>query len=91
MLGRRAFARKMRENNQMKVYYRSEQNVDCNNSYSPSAQKPRIFVEALVGSNDTEIFGEWNPVTREDFYLIHSKDHFNSILDCKKTMVSEIS
>lgn len=68
----------------MKVLYRPEQSVDSNESLSPSAQKPGLFVEAIRSIAGLEIDGAWDQVTREDLYQVHQRDHVDAVLDCRE-------
>lgn len=68
----------------MKVFFRQEQNSENNVSFSPSANKPLLFVNRVRNLGGIEIVSSWNPVSRDDFYLVHEKEHVDSVLDCKK-------
>ena len=68
----------------MKVVYREEQTAQGNNSFSPSAGKPALFVELIKSFPEIEIFSAWEPLSREDLYLVHDKTHVDAILDCKE-------
>ncbi len=67
---------------QQGVFYRPEM-VANTSSYSKSAMKPKLFVERIQDHNDVDI-RSFEPVTREDFYLVHDRDHVDAILDCRK-------
>ena len=64
------------------TFYNPRQNVDENDSFSPSAGKPRLVVEAYADS--LKIISDWSPVTKEDIYLAHERHHVDDILSCKK-------
>ncbi len=68
----------------LKVFYNENQNVTDNNSISPSAGKPKLFIDEIKSFPEVEIISDWLPLTREDFYLVHDKDHVDAILDCRK-------
>lgn len=69
----------------MKVVYRDEQTAKGNMSFSPSAGKPALFVEMIKSDPMVKIFSAWEPLTREDLYLVHDKEHVDAILDCRKS------
>ena len=64
------------------TFYNPRQNVDENDSFSPSAGKPRLVVEAYAES--LKILSDWWPVAREDIYLAHDRRHVDEVLSCKK-------
>ena len=63
------------------VFYRPEQSVLNNESYSPSAGKPRKVVERFLKHPQVEIQSAWAPLTRADLYTSHSCDYVNGVLD----------
>jgi acetoin utilization deacetylase AcuC-like enzyme len=65
------------------VFYIREQVVLDNVSDSPSAGKPVHVVESWRASYPIEVYRPL-PVTREDYYLAHDKDHVDAVLDLKK-------
>lgn len=68
----------------MKVVYRPEQTAQGNQSFSPSAGKPALFVDLIKDKPGIEIFSDWEPVSREDFYLVHDKANVDAILEGRK-------
>lgn len=64
------------------TFYNPRQNVDENDSFSPSAGKPRLVVEAYAES--LKILSDWPPVAKEDIYLAHDRRHVDEVLSCKK-------
>jgi acetoin utilization deacetylase AcuC-like enzyme len=68
----------------MKVVYRDEQTARGNTSFSPSAGKPALFVDMIKSDPDVEIFSDWEPLTRDDLYLVHDREHVDAILECRK-------
>lgn len=63
------------------VYYREDQNVADNDSFSPSAGKPQKVYELFRNNSSVEIFSNWSPISREDFYLSHDQNYVNKVLD----------
>lgn len=69
----------------LKVFYDDRQTVKNNPSFSPSAGKPAVVVEEWRRrAYDFEI-APVQPVTREDFCLVHEKKHVHEVLDCIRT------
>lgn len=68
----------------MKVVYRDEQTAQGNTSFSPSAGKPALFTDLMKSDPDVEIFSLWEPLTREDLYQVHDREHVDAILECRK-------
>jgi acetoin utilization deacetylase AcuC-like enzyme len=66
------------------VFYREEQNVESNNSYSPSAGKPKQaladWIEKFPESIDVRSF---DPVTREILWQAHRPSYINGLLSCE--------
>ena len=69
--------------NKLQVFYDPRQTVAKNKSFSPSAGKPALVVEEWLKYYPITI-RPVKPVTREDFYLVHDKQHVDDILDLKK-------
>lgn len=66
----------------MKVCYDVRQNVVGNESYSPSAGKPKQVMDYwLQGEHPIEVIG-FEPVTRLDLYHVHAKPYVDGVLDC---------
>lgn len=68
----------------LKVFFDQRQNVANNTSFSPSAGKPARVVEEWQRQGYAIELAPVNPVTREDFYLVHEKKHVDEILDLKR-------
>ena len=68
----------------LKVFYDERQNVPNNQSFSPSAGKPKLVVEEWKRKGYDFALGDVSPVTREDFYLAHHDSYINGILDLKR-------
>lgn len=68
----------------IKVFYDPRQSSPVAVS-SPSATKPALLAHRWQERYPDliEITG-FEPVTREDFYLVHEKSHVDDILDCRK-------
>ncbi|RTK97286.1 MAG: histone deacetylase [Neisseriaceae bacterium] len=67
----------------MKVFFDERQNVEQNESFSPSAKKPKACLESWKKIVPVEIM-EVTPVTAEDLSLIHDQDHVLKVLSCEK-------
>jgi acetoin utilization deacetylase AcuC-like enzyme len=67
----------------LKVFFSENQSVASNNSFSPSAGKPELFVEYLKKSYADLNLCDFDPVTRDDLKLVHSKRFVDGILDLK--------
>jgi len=63
------------------VFYRPEQSVFNNESYSPSAGKPQKVVERFLKHSQVQIMYDWAPLTRADLYTSHTCDYVNGVLD----------
>ncbi len=63
------------------IFYRPEQNVLNNQSYSPSAGKPQKVVDRFLNHPEVETQSTWAPLTRADLYTSHSCDYVNGVLD----------
>lgn len=69
----------------IKVFYDPRQSVAHNASFSPSAGKPEKVVAEWQKRGYPIQIAPVSPVSREDFYLVHDKQHVDDILDCKKS------
>lgn len=66
----------------MKIFFRPEQNVSGNISFSPSAGKPHQFVDYLKAKGlSVEIDDGFSPLTRAEMSLAHDPKFVNSVLD----------
>jgi len=68
----------------MLVFCNDHQSVSANESFSPSAGKPKLFVDRIRDRYPVEIVSDWKPLERSDFYLAHDRAHVDAILDCRK-------
>jgi acetoin utilization deacetylase AcuC-like enzyme len=69
----------------LKVFYNENQSTDANTSFSPSARKPGILVKQWVDNNlPVEVVSNFLPVTKEQFYRAHERDHVDAVLGCQK-------
>lgn len=59
-------------NNKLAVFYRPEQSVANNNSFSPSAGKPSLVVARYLKNPRVEVVTGWKPLREDDFNLAHS-------------------
>ena len=67
--------------NPITIFYRPEQNVTKNVSYSPSAGKPQKVVDRFLNYPQVRIMSDWAPLTRTDLYTSHTCDYVNGVLD----------
>jgi len=67
------------------VFYNEKQNVTNNNSYSPSASKPKKVYDLFKNNPFVTIHSDWEPITKEQFYLSHDKKFIDGVLDCTIT------
>lgn len=75
---------KLMSSRRLKVFYDSKQNVEKNTSFSPSAGKPSLVVKEWQRKRYEIDISAVTPITREDFYLVHEKNHVDQILNCKR-------
>lgn len=70
----------------IKVFYRPEQNVELNKSYSPSAGKPKKVVEDWLSEPtiaDHISVESFEPATFDDLCLAHDRKYIDALLSCK--------
>jgi acetoin utilization deacetylase AcuC-like enzyme len=67
----------------LQVFYDERQNVASNDSFSPSAGKPKRVVDEWLRRGYDVSLAQVQPVTREDFYLAHNPTYVDDILDHK--------
>jgi acetoin utilization deacetylase AcuC-like enzyme len=66
------------------VFFRSEQNVESNNSYSPSAGKPKQALADWVKKFPSQIeVRSFEPVTRDTLCLAHDPAYIDGLLACE--------
>ena len=64
------------------VFYHPAQSVKKNNSYSPSAGKPKLLVEYCKRNKvPIKLTSDFAPLTRSDFYLAHDPKYVDGVLD----------
>lgn len=69
----------------LQIFYKDDQSVPSHIQLrSPSASKPALLVRRWFESERNIEFADFNPVTKEDFYLAHDKKFVNDILACQK-------
>lgn len=61
------------------IFYRDEMSVAGSDSFSPSAGKPRAFVEMARKVFPSVTVESFDPVTREDLYLVHDRAYVDGI------------
>ena len=64
------------------VFYKENQNVNNNKSYSPSAGKPKKVYDLFKNNSHVSINSDWKPITRQQFYISHDKKYVDGVLDC---------
>jgi acetoin utilization deacetylase AcuC-like enzyme len=67
----------------IKVFFNPRQNVNDNNSFSPSAGKPTKVAEQYVANFDVEIREDFKPLTRSLISLAHSTSYVYDLLNLK--------
>lgn len=67
----------------MRVFFNKNQNVSQNDSFSPSAGKPKQVYESWKKLGIPFQLGKVLPVTREQLYQVHAKTYVDGVLDCK--------
>ncbi len=66
----------------MKTFYRPEMNVEGNQSYSPSAGKPKALIEYLKRAKiQLDIVDDFNPLDSQELGLAHDTKMVQGILD----------
>lgn len=66
----------------IKVFYNEKQTAKKNSSFSPSATKPRLVLDAWQQQFPIKVVKS-NASTREDFYLAHDPEYVDGVLDLK--------
>ena len=69
----------------MHIFYTDRQNAPHNDSFSPSAGKPKLFIDRIRDKYPVTIHSEWQPFERSDFYLAHDPAYVDAILDGQKS------
>lgn len=70
----------------MKTFYRPEMNVSGNISFSPSAGKPKKFIDYLIKNNlSLNLDSNFSALSRSDFYLAHSKTFVDAVLELERS------
>jgi len=64
------------------TFYNEKQSVAQNDSFSPSAGKPKLVVERF--GEKIKVINNWYPILKEDLYAVHEKEHVDDIFSCKK-------
>jgi acetoin utilization deacetylase AcuC-like enzyme len=69
----------------VKIFYSPKQNVPDNDSFSPSAGKPALFVEAATArfGDRVEVVGDFRGVSAKGFALAHDQAYVESVLSCR--------
>ncbi|GAB4420599.1 MAG: hypothetical protein OHK0056_31230 [Bacteriovoracaceae bacterium] len=70
----------------MKIFYRSEQNAKTNKSFSPSAGKPKLFVERAMDlfGDKIEVVDDFEPCTIFEIAKAHDQDFVIDVLNGKR-------
>jgi acetoin utilization deacetylase AcuC-like enzyme len=69
----------------IKVFYRDEQTVTDNTSFSPSAGKPAKVLASWQNLNVPIEQKSFKPITRAHIALAHEIDHVEAILACRRS------
>jgi acetoin utilization deacetylase AcuC-like enzyme len=70
--------------NSLQVFYKNEQSVPSHIQLpSPSASKPTLLVKRWLDSGKNIKLVDFNPVTKEDFYLAHDPKFVEDVLTCR--------
>lgn len=64
------------------VFYKQEQNVTTNVSFSPSAGKPEKVYNLFKRNPSVSVVSDWKPLSRQDLSLGHDSEYVNDVLDC---------
>lgn len=68
----------------LKVFYSPSQSVQNNASFSPSAGKPELVVADWLARRQPFELVPFDPVTRDDFKLVHDPAYVDGVLDLTK-------
>jgi acetoin utilization deacetylase AcuC-like enzyme len=68
----------------LKIFYNPNQSVAENKSDSPSAGKPKKFIEQFHFISDIDICSDFSPLTLQQLKYAHDPNHVDSIMECRK-------
>ncbi|MBK7962537.1 MAG: histone deacetylase [Bdellovibrionales bacterium] len=71
-------------NQGLKIYYNPKQTVKGNQSFSPSAGKPALLMEALRASDLPIEVLNFDPMTNADLKMVHEAAFVDGILSCRR-------
>jgi acetoin utilization deacetylase AcuC-like enzyme len=74
----------MTESKTLRTFYNPNQTAGENDSFSPSAGKPALVVEAVRDTPRVEIVSDWRPLSVDEIALAHDRTHAERILRCEK-------
>ena len=63
------------------VFYKENQNVNNNKSYSPSASKPKKVYDLFKKNPHVSINSDWKPLTKQQIYVSHDEKYVNGVLN----------
>lgn len=63
------------------LFFSDKMVADSGHEISPSAHKPKAFVDALIAGNFPIEIIEPEPITREDFYRAHDRDFVDGVFN----------
>ncbi|MBB6482737.1 hypothetical protein [Spirochaeta isovalerica] len=66
------------------IFYNENQSTTENISFSPSAGKPKLFVERIGNHPNVNIVSDFPSIKKEHLYLVHDKQHVDDVLSLKK-------
>lgn len=68
----------------LKVFYNNNQSTDANDSFSPSAGKPKIIAEVFSKNSQVEIVSEFLPLSIDQISVAHDRNHVEQVMSCIK-------
>ena len=74
----------MSNSDKLHVFYHPNQTAAENDSFSPSAGKPAMVVEAIRRKPRVTTVSDWRPLTVDEISLAHDRGHVEAILRCEK-------
>ncbi len=68
----------------LKVFYNNNQSTDMNDSFSPSAGKPKVIAEEFAKNPQIEIISNFSPLTIDEICVAHDRSHVEQVMSCVK-------
>lgn len=63
------------------VFYNDKQNVTNNQSFSPSASKPKKVYDLFKKNSHVSINSDWKPLTKQQIYVSHDNKYVDGVLN----------